>query len=431
MASTPKPSDLQIRVLKWIHEGCPDDVAWRGYAHRTASRALAGRGLVTLTGSGPTWSVSLTDEGVRVLDAEVFAPERLLKQASNLLYEVSNAGGTLLIDKSVDPRNYRQLVDAANYHPDRRHGQRLAIHPVGSYRSPVIAVTAEVKWEEVAADMLRDAPLHTLPSAKGVAQDAGILAYINSKDWQYVSPALVNRAAGILQQIRLEAKRRGWPSQMGGDQDYEGWGFRRDGQLKLFPPNAEIQVKIFEVPVRGARKLSREEKTNSKFPQWMKDRQVHFQGSGALGLKWGHRTVQDEGSAMVEQQLPRLFATVEVDAFVRSHRESPRLSPVDLMEDNMPQLQLMVGAAQPTKTHWIEFEKRFRLWQDVSPMREFLQAMIQRSQSMEATERKAFDAWLASVSGQLDAIDPLTALDPAPPTGLASREEVLAYVRVV
>ena len=41
----------QVEVLKWIAEGCPDDVM-TGDTHKVTARALKSRGLVKVSGSG-------------------------------------------------------------------------------------------------------------------------------------------------------------------------------------------------------------------------------------------------------------------------------------------------------------------------------------------------------------------------------------------
>lgn len=429
VSKTFKPSDVQIKVLKWIYGGCSEDVIWKGYAHRSASRALADHGLVAVVGKGATWSVSLTDAGRDWLEENIFAPERLYADAGALIEAVSRAGGVLFVDVKRDNKEYKNLVYAANRHPDRLRGQELQSHPVGSYKSPIWAIVAGRNWDEIAADMLRDTPLHSLPSTSGIKNDAGIRGYIKDRDWHYVSPENVTRVARILLQIRLEATRRGWKSQMRSDGGNKNYHDLRSGQLKLFPPNEEIQVKIREVPVRGAKRLSGEEKFSSKVPLWIKYRQVHFQGTGQLELKWGYREVSDQGADTVEQQLSRLFAMTEVDYLLRGQREAEKLRISHLIEDHMPALQRIVGAAQPDKRYWAEFEDRFQAWSRVAQMRTFLDRMTAVSQTLDGEEREAHAAWLSSVSQYLDAMDPLVVPAPAPNMGMASREEVLAYIR--
>ena len=52
----------QLEVLKWIAEGCPDDVM-TGDTHKVTARALQSRGLVKVSGRGASWKAHATDAG--------------------------------------------------------------------------------------------------------------------------------------------------------------------------------------------------------------------------------------------------------------------------------------------------------------------------------------------------------------------------------
>lgn len=52
----------QLEVLRWIAEGCPDDVM-TGDTHKVTARALESRGLVRVSGSGASWNARTTDAG--------------------------------------------------------------------------------------------------------------------------------------------------------------------------------------------------------------------------------------------------------------------------------------------------------------------------------------------------------------------------------
>lgn len=55
----------QIAVLQWIKAGCPAGVYPEdSFAHRITARALASRGLVRISGHGPSWRSELTERGL-------------------------------------------------------------------------------------------------------------------------------------------------------------------------------------------------------------------------------------------------------------------------------------------------------------------------------------------------------------------------------
>lgn len=62
--STIQLNEAQRAVLVWIKDGCPEGVYPAGdYTHRSSARALHNRGLVRVSGHGPTWKAALTDRG--------------------------------------------------------------------------------------------------------------------------------------------------------------------------------------------------------------------------------------------------------------------------------------------------------------------------------------------------------------------------------
>lgn len=59
-------NDAQLEVLRWIGDGCPDDV-YHDWSHRSSARALSNRGLVTVEGHGSKWRAMLTESGTYYL----------------------------------------------------------------------------------------------------------------------------------------------------------------------------------------------------------------------------------------------------------------------------------------------------------------------------------------------------------------------------
>lgn len=57
----------QVLVLKWIGDGHPEKIP-PDYSLRISARALERRDLVRITGHGPSWAASLTDQGRRALN---------------------------------------------------------------------------------------------------------------------------------------------------------------------------------------------------------------------------------------------------------------------------------------------------------------------------------------------------------------------------
>jgi len=62
MAQRKTLTEEQITLLRWIGDGCPDGVM-EGYSHRISAPALRTRGLVGISGRGPTWKAEITQTG--------------------------------------------------------------------------------------------------------------------------------------------------------------------------------------------------------------------------------------------------------------------------------------------------------------------------------------------------------------------------------
>jgi len=62
MAQRKTLTEAQIALLRWIGDGCPDGVM-EGDSHHISAAALRTRGLVDISGRGPTWKAKITQTG--------------------------------------------------------------------------------------------------------------------------------------------------------------------------------------------------------------------------------------------------------------------------------------------------------------------------------------------------------------------------------
>ena len=58
-----RPTPRQVRVLVWIDDGCTEDRFTEGHLHKTRARALASRGLATVSRRQRQWQAKITDRG--------------------------------------------------------------------------------------------------------------------------------------------------------------------------------------------------------------------------------------------------------------------------------------------------------------------------------------------------------------------------------
>lgn len=67
MAQRKTLNEAQVAVLRWIGEGCPARVMERDL-HRISAAALRRRGLVLISGRGPTWAARIAPAGREYLE---------------------------------------------------------------------------------------------------------------------------------------------------------------------------------------------------------------------------------------------------------------------------------------------------------------------------------------------------------------------------
>ena len=115
MATNPAPlNKKQVEVLQWIRTGCRRGVFTSGYEHRITARALERRGLIDISGSGPTWSAAITEAGQAWRDAppkEILTAKGELKK---LLEQEKRSNRTVSVettDKLTEPQIVAKVRD--------------------------------------------------------------------------------------------------------------------------------------------------------------------------------------------------------------------------------------------------------------------------------------------------------------------------------
>jgi hypothetical protein len=90
-------TEEQVALLRWVEDGCPDGVV-EGVSYRISAAALHRRGLVAVSGHGPTWKAALTAAGKEYL-RRLDGPDAPLPRQANvsvtqqLVHDLLRAGG--------------------------------------------------------------------------------------------------------------------------------------------------------------------------------------------------------------------------------------------------------------------------------------------------------------------------------------------------
>ena len=148
MAQRNTLNEVQIAVLRWISEGCPDNGV-DGVSARISAGALRNRGLVRTTGRGPTWRASITADGKDYLQ-QVDGPNPPAPRQPNvsatrqLVDDVIAAGGSLRV-----PRKHWNERGGVDYVRRARLAKTYGKVPRGSRLIVKIASAEELLIELV------------------------------------------------------------------------------------------------------------------------------------------------------------------------------------------------------------------------------------------------------------------------------------------
>lgn len=263
-------NNMQRAVLQWVADGSPDGVM-EGYAHRVSASALRSRGLVVITGRGPTWHAEITEAGRAKLAAvsshsaqpsgeeTVEEEERppaagarapaagrtaqRLSKTEQLVADLIAAGGTLRLPDHAGHGgvNWRQRAYAA-----QRHGKV----PAGKH----LSVSRSADAFEI---RLMDGETGNELGAEAVHVPARVARYHSvarqfreRSDLQEISRKSLPRALRIVHALALELERRGHETALVRvDRDYYGRTDskpKKEGQIVVTARGHDIRVRIYE-----------------------------------------------------------------------------------------------------------------------------------------------------------------------------------------
>ncbi len=448
---TPK----QVELLNWVRNGCPDGV-YEGYAHRTSARALATHGLITVKGHGSEWTATLTDAGrawqhgqpsprqaarrARVAQpapivtkrAPVAGPAHRTKEhAAVLVQQVIDAGGHLPIEGGYESmRLHEELVRLSIWATNRPRGKALEIVRVG----PTGHSTLEIAFTDHFEDLVE---LRPVPVPDHVSRYCpAVRAYLDDKDWHYVSSDHLSRAARILEAIVREAPNRGMEivlPEAGSSRKTRRVTAEAKQHVSLTVGDSTYHVQVRETSAPGGGPVTRPYYgSRRKPPAWTYERQNSFVSTGRLELVVRGRFAGDAGDVYrdttrtaVEDKLPRLFQLLEVyrlqaDAWA----EKQRLE----QEDRERQWDAAMAEARmqyDTYARWEHFKSMSAEWHKIAGHREFLAAARASAADYEGAEKAAILALLDTAERTLDELDPLRRPQLLAPVALEPKPEDL------
>lgn len=329
-------NDKQLRVLRWVDCGCPDgEYVVDNYGHRVTAKALAGRGLLSISGHGLSWKATLTTAGTARVVAERSAA---LVDAENLgartdateelVARLDAAGGALTIEKSDDDVDYVKLVESVNRTDARPRGKKLACRRKHWTQAwPLVIEYDDFFWDLV------DAP--DVPSVAPRAR-LGALArtFAQSKSDQFATKEIVPRAARVIEAFVRYAEHLGYtvrdPREVDAKKQRHGertppWS----GHVEVDTGDTVMRIQVREVAGRGGKKFEyyptgkfdqQEYNRIQSLPAWQQSRHYWFVPTGQLEVRLARSNSSFDGTKWaetktrtIEDRLGEVFQSIEVN----------------------------------------------------------------------------------------------------------------------
>lgn len=424
MAQRKTLTEKQVELLRWIANGCPDGVMEDDF-YRISAAALRNRGLISISGRGPTWKAKILAAGTEYLQ-KVESPNPPIPRQANvsvtqqLIDDVIAAGGSLRVPQkrwgSTEGVDWEQRVRWARQHRKVPPGKRLTTRRVDD--------ELEIRLEDGLPGT--DVPLLAVPVPQRLTKPHAVARRFRDDTAKHlVSRAQMSRCVRILHALAIEAERRGF-----GVANVEGPSDRHrddrwksdDGHVIITIRNHSYRLKVSEEGVvnRGSFDAETEYRRSVNYPQYLRPRtraKYDADATGRLqiscdGYSREGRSVSwaDRRSWTLEEKLPDLLQELEIRAAEDDHAALERQRQA---EERQRQWEL---AMERAKQRFLEHHRAQVLlgqvadWHQAQKIREYLRALEERyGDSPESNE------WTTWIKRYLDEhIDPL-ASPPAMP----------------
>jgi hypothetical protein len=406
-------SQKQVDVLEWVRDGCPDGVYAEGWEHRIVARALERRNLVSIGGRGASWVATITAAGRAWLEAPPAAILSEEPDADRLISQVQEAGGSLRITATDgELRPWERLVRLSLKSPNRPHGKQLTINRVGNMWS-------SREWDISFIDYFEDrVTVRPVPVPQRVSRyHPAVKAYLEHKDWQFVSKDYLPRAGRILQAVAIEAERRGIQVlDSAGAKKYQDQPLYKPirGHLWLITDYGDYRAEIKEIPGKGGAKRDYSDRYNKRLPLWLDRRSTEFISTGRLELvldgplaPYQGEHFRDAKSKTVENKLPEMFAALDVLKLRVEQQERDRQC---AKEDRQRRWEAAVVEAKADfvkHARWEHFKTLANDSEKLDRYRRFLESAEVSIRNLPHEEQDAAGEYLGEMRAAIDALDPI------------------------
>ena len=449
MAQRKTLNEVQVAVLRWISEGCPDGGVADVVSARISAAALRNRGFATTSGHGATWKASITPAGSGYLEQVESAEPPVPRQPNvsvtqQLVDDVVAAGGSLRVPRKrwggsgVDYAHRARLAESYGKVPAGSHlrvstvsGDELLIELLsdgtgeveGGEQNPVLVavpVPARLsKYHRVAREFRDRTSLHE------------------------VSRKALPRALRIVHALALEAERRGYDiACMRIHEDSYGrseWKPAQDGQLVLTINGHQLKVRIWEkgAGLRGpyehqVRRWKHDREQPYRLMQFVDRPKPYDSGSTgelnveALGSAYGRqKSWGDRARWKVEDRLSNLLRELELQAVEAEERRLAR------EREQAERERQWEAAMEHAKRRLVEDHRlevlraRMRAWEEAEAIRAYCEAVEVRHGIDVITSDSEAAAWLKLAREHAERMQCIPAM-PADPE--ATHERLKPYL---
>jgi hypothetical protein len=396
MTSQYKLNDAQLAVLRWVADGSPEDVM-EGYSHRLSAAALRSRGLIKISGRGPTWRAQITADG------ESFLSE--IAEAARRTEEARSAS-----KGAVGPSEDVQVGEATGHAVPEPPGSAVSSQPAQA-EIPKFVLPKDLRGAHPLVIATREAAsgLRAEPDGRlQIGAEEGVAHLVLSRP-------LLRRALLLLHGLTRESIKRGWSV-------VSCSGARRDTR-----PGIAIEIRGHSYPVEVHELTETLPFTEAEIEAWRTEwkwdlerragqmpppQHKRKQGTGRLRLQspngyGGGRASWAEGPrSSFEDRLQEVFETLEerADADDQEAIERARIREERRVEQEAQEVRARRIRIENARVERLVAETK--AWRRSEDIRSYVAELEQKLGDLDGDEHTRIAEWCKWAADWADRSDP-------------------------
>ncbi|TFC45883.1 hypothetical protein [Cryobacterium shii] len=431
----------QLEILAWVRNGAPEDT-YDDYRPRIIARALHNRGLVTVSGHGKSWSVSLTDDGAFYLDngeyalepdqpgpasssqAPQFAAQQKPRPASRprvpkaprvgptdaMMAALAAAEGHRIEIEYDEYGRYENLARTAERFKKIPEGMRVTVGHDYRTRAAHVTLHPLPEW--------RTRVLAPIPVPGALRGASDVVNVLQTREDFEIRSSEKSRALRLAQALVSEAERREYKVAATKARRKNQWGYfdRNDddpGHFKLVLGIDEYRLSIFQITEKREHVATKSELARAgrgyALPKW------DVAPTGKLGIRidnsgasfWGGSWT-DRDDRPLEAVLAQIMQELELrhDAAVDRRLEEERQR---IERKRQWEIAREKAVQELTDSHRAELlAGQVDKWREVAAIRAYAGELEQRALAeVDDDNRTATLEWVQWARDYADRIDPL------------------------